>query len=308
MALAGAVLSGGISKRFGGDKLLARVEGTTMIRRVCGCLRQVTDELYLSVNSHERGQQLEQEVRGLVDSVIPDSPEIGCVGPIRGIGTIGSILSSGELLVTSGDTPWLQPEPLRKFVGKCRNVGVAAGSIIWGNGMVDTLIQYLKIDYLRSAIERICTTRGDMARPSDLLRGAPRLGLIHAASLTENPNVFSNVNTPSDLMNPSPRGPLVGTPKGDVVLDLSELASSYADAMWSSHFWRASYTLADRNSQPEQFYEKEGELFLSLNVHHLAVHAFTDALRCAETINSEVMIKRLAEKKERAQKLMQTQI
>ncbi|MDW7978670.1 MAG: NTP transferase domain-containing protein [Candidatus Caldarchaeum sp.] len=60
MAVVGVLLAGGVSKRFGGDKGLALVEGEPMVRRIAKTLYEAAGQVYLSVKTAERGVERSQ--------------------------------------------------------------------------------------------------------------------------------------------------------------------------------------------------------------------------------------------------------
>lgn len=87
-----------------------------------------------------------------------------------------------------------------------------------------------------------------------------------AGNLTENPLVFNNINTAEDFMNPKPRGRLI---KGEAIIVMSE------------HFWKAFEFWRHKDfTSAAEVYEYEGDINASLDVHHIALHAYIDAAIC----------------------------
>ena len=124
----GAVLAGGRSRRFGGDKLLFRVNGKSLILHTLERLQSASliDEVVV-VASPDNGGKL----RALGFEVMVDELTIG---PMGGLYTA---LGSGDAFVVAGDMPLIVPE----FVDYI--VRIARGKIAcvprWSNGYLEPL-------------------------------------------------------------------------------------------------------------------------------------------------------------------------
>ena len=264
------VLAGGMSRRFGGDKLSAAYRNEPVISRVCRAASGASDGVYLSVRTKRYGQRLTRVAPGLVAGVVLDS-EPRCLGPVKGFVTAARELGCARLLFLPGDLPRLEAVVLRRLI--TLSGGHEAASIIWGSGMVESLIQLHRRTAAKVMAEDIARLRGKEARPTDLLRGAGEVKLIHAKKLTSDPFVLSNLNRRSDLVSPEPRGDFDGAVSGDV------LPPNRSRAI----FWEAARAFAaGRFARASELYELEGQLYSAYGVHHLAGHCLSDASSSAK--------------------------
>lgn len=206
---------------------------------------------------------------GLVSRPIFDS-EPRCVGPVKGIVTATRELDCARLLFLPGDLPRLHADVLRRFLTLAGNQETV--SIVWGSGMVESLIQVHQGKAAKVLAERVAKTRGKAARPTDMLRGASKLRLVHAGNLTGDPLVLSNLNSRSDLGSPRPRGDFRGPVSGDVRFPGRPPAI----------FWEAAEAAAaGRFGLASELFELEGSLYSGSGVSHLAGHCLTDAASAA---------------------------
>lgn len=202
---------------------------------------------------------------GLVAGSIIDSDR-RCVGPTRGMVTASRETGCARLLFLPGDMPRLEAGLLRRFLSL--SPAGAASSIVWGAGMVESLIQVHGGRGARVLAEKVARVRGNLARPTDLLRGASRLQLVHARHLTRNPFALSNLNSRSDLESPRPRGDFEGCVSEDV----------HFSGRPSGLFWEAAEAATEGNhGRASELFELEGCLYSAMGIHHLAGHCLTDA-------------------------------
>ena len=272
--IACVILAGGVSERFRGDKLLATYRGEALIKRVCKAAKPCVDNLYISTRTRERAEQLATVLNDLIDGYILDA-DSGCQGPVNGIITAATKIEHDYLMTLSADLPEITPDAIHGFLQHFVDSEYTGGSIIWGNGAVETLIQLHRTAELRRAATNLCQARRELARPSDLLRAATKLLLIHGKNVTDDPRVFANVNRPGDLENLRPRAPLEGEVKENILLDAGH----------SELFWKATACLSDdKPREAVRHYLAEAEEYLRLGVTHLAGHAVMDAGLIAERI------------------------
>ena len=265
------ILAGGKSERFGGDKLLTKYRGEEIIRRVCKAARPCVDDLYISAASRERAEQLATLLKNLIDGYLVDTYN-ECQGPLRGMAKAAE-LRHEYILTLSADIPEIKTEALEAFMQELLGKEYSGGSIVWGNGAVETLIQLHKTEELRVIFPKLCRARREVARPSDLLRASKSVLLVHGGKLTDDPRVFANVNRPEDLNNLKPRAPLDGWVKENIHL-----------GPWHSRlFWRATDGLSSgRLEDAEASYSAEAGEYLKMGLTHLAGHALMDAGVAAE--------------------------
>ncbi len=264
--LTAIILAGGLSKRFGGDKLLIEINNTTVLMRVAKAVYEVADKVLISVKDEMKGQLLMEKLRDLCQGIVTDLEDVEFGGPLRGMISCISKVGLNEVLFVPGDMPWLEADPLVSFLETCKSYDATAGSIIWDNGLVEVLIQYHSKNTKLEKIVDACKARGKIARVSDMLRASEKTCYIPAGNLTEKPLVFNNINTLEDLMNPKPKGRLT---KGEVV------------TVMSKHFWKALESWKCKNfTSAAELYECEGDINASFGVNHIALHAYIDASIC----------------------------
>ncbi|AMQ19379.1 molybdenum cofactor guanylyltransferase MobA [Thermococcus peptonophilus] len=188
----GAVLAGGRGRRFGGDKLLFRINGKPLLLYTLEKLERAEkiDEIVL-VASKENAEKLEgfgYEV--LIDGLM--------VGPMGGIYTA---LSLGDAFVVAGDMPLLVPEFIDFIVERFEETKKLACVPRWGNGYLEPLHAAYSSSFRGFLEERIKS--GNYAinraiRESDAC-------YIEIEKLPENwRESFFNVNTREDLGRLSP--------------------------------------------------------------------------------------------------------
>lgn len=258
MGVVAVILAGGRGRRFGGNKLLARVPGgRTVIEMVVAAARSSpsVEEVVLAVRSRESGERLSAMlgVRYLVDSVREEGPHAGML-------TALGALDYEEYLFVPGDAPRLRGETLDRLVSLARSSNAACASPLWGNGIVEALLTYCR----RSGVWPEGAPVGlKRLRPSDLHRSSGRTVLVGVSRLTESPEELSNVNRPEDLARPRARGPPT-----DRVVALEEHCGYYRRAL-------SALRDGDRRRASELFALEAGT-YARNAVYHLAYHAYLD--------------------------------
>ncbi len=188
------ILSGGLGVRFGGNKLLFRVHGEEIIKRVSRTATQIADSVILSVRNEEMGELL-RKVTGL--DYITDL-ELPCSGPVRGL--LSAVKRCSTLLIP-GDLPWIDSKTLESFLEVCSMLGTAQiCGLIWSSesreleSMVVLINSLEPIHYVRRSCELKTT------RITDLHRSASSLSLVSAGVLPE-PWRLLDIDVPEDLFN-----------------------------------------------------------------------------------------------------------
>lgn len=247
----------------------AAYKGEPVIARVCRAARATTGGVYLSGRSNARAEALMRLVGVTVVRPILDS-DTRCTGPMRGMVTAGRELRCPRLLFLPGDLPRLDSSLLARFLAHAGPE--AASSIVWGSGMVESLIQTHAGGTARALTEQIAEVRGRSARPTDMLRGARELLLVHAKNITRDCFALSNLNQRSDLDLLSPRGDFNGAVSGDVNL------SGHASAL----FWEAANAFAEGDfTSASELFEAEANVYAGVGVRHLGAHCLADASSAA---------------------------
>lgn len=276
------ILAGGLSRRFGGDKLSAAYRGEPVLSRVCRAASEASDAVYLSGRTRADGKRLMRISPGFAGVVLDSEPR--CRGPVRGFVTATRELDCARFLFLPGDLPRLEAGVLRAFLTQSGEH--EASSIIWGSGMVESLMQAHQGKAAKVLVEDTAKLRGRAARPTDLLRGAGRVVLIHAKKLTRDPLIFTNINSRSDLASPTPRGDFDGAVSDDV----------RPPRRCSEIFWEAAESFSDgRFTRASELYELEGSIYSASGVRHLAGHCLADASSSAQEAGDHARASRLAE-------------
>ncbi|WP_457742731.1 molybdenum cofactor guanylyltransferase MobA [Thermococcus sp.] len=126
----GAILAGGRGRRFGGDKLLYRINGKPLILYTVERLEKARkiDEIVLiaSRNNVEKLKALGYEV--VIDELL--------IGPMGGVYTA---LGLGDAFVVAGDMPLLIPEFVDYIIDEFEKSGKLACVPRWSNGYLEPL-------------------------------------------------------------------------------------------------------------------------------------------------------------------------
>lgn len=183
----GAVLAGGRSKRFGGDKLLFRIGGRPLISYALERIESASliEEVVIVASADNAGR-----LRSLGYEVVVDELSIG---PIGGVYTA---LGLGDAFVVAGDMPLIVPEfidlMIQKFLGSEKLACVPR----WANGYLEPLHAAYSKAFRRVLEERIRS--GDYS-----LNGAIRSADVCYLNVEKLPSLwkegFFNVNRRSDL-------------------------------------------------------------------------------------------------------------
>lgn len=118
-SLAGLVVAGGYSRRFGeADKAVADVDGSPMIRRIATRLSRVVDDLVINCRAEQVdpiGEALEGlEGRRFAVDPVPDR------GPLAGIHTGLSATDAEYAAVVACDLPFLRSEAIEALADRAR--------------------------------------------------------------------------------------------------------------------------------------------------------------------------------------------
>lgn len=105
--VAGVILAGGLSSRFGSNKALSRFEGERLIQRLCKTVGAATDRVMLITNTPEDYAFLDLESR---QDLVPRC------GPIGGIYTALRTANTPLCLCVACDMPFIRPEFLEHMI------------------------------------------------------------------------------------------------------------------------------------------------------------------------------------------------
>jgi len=109
-AIAGIILAGGRSSRFGSDKLLVPYHGSSLLHRAIERVGEVSDDVFVVMSPAAADPAMPSGAR-----VVRDSTE--GEGPLAGLhaGLLAAVRSDLAVVV-GGDMPDLQPQVLRAMV------------------------------------------------------------------------------------------------------------------------------------------------------------------------------------------------
>lgn len=180
--VAGAVLAGGLSRRFGSDKAMFKVEQATMLERSIHSLRGAGCTPIFVVGGDEESRSL-VETRYLPDLWPGD-------GPLGAIITALEALSSGWLVILSCDVPAIGVSEVQALLEACSNgVEVVLAKSERGLEPLVAVYSHLVKDRLRLKFEDGCRS---------VLRA---LDDVSCTEIRLKSAVLLNVNRPEDLLS-----------------------------------------------------------------------------------------------------------
>ncbi|BEP16941.1 hypothetical protein PYJP_02930 [Pyrofollis japonicus] len=256
MSFVGVVLGGGEGKRFGGDKLIAIVDGETSIARIVAALREAgASETYVLTRNEERCK-LYTSLTSLESGCLYDT-DLACKGPGAALAAISS-LSAKRVLVVPGDAPWITAGLIRNLLAFLDGCDIVVP--LHAGGFLETLM--LGIDGRYAArfydiARMLCEWRGEV-RPSDYIRVGKKACIVGSSLLTFSATEFAHINTREYLKTREPKNPL-----GDKVL--LEIGGELAQIL----------SLGDRAEQCKLLL-KAAEAYTAMDLRHLARHALRD--------------------------------
>jgi molybdenum cofactor guanylyltransferase len=121
------VLAGGRSSRFGSDKLLARIEGVSILERAVRALAAVSDDVVVVIGPSGRAPDLPEELphRFVRDAQAFHGP---LAGVAAGLGSVETELTA----VVAGDMPFVEPEVVREMLRVAAEARVDAVALMDG--------------------------------------------------------------------------------------------------------------------------------------------------------------------------------
>lgn len=105
--VAGAILVGGHSTRFGQDKVLLSLKGKPLLSHLCGLLEPLVREILIVGHPRPEFEALDLRV---VEDLLPNA------GPLGGIYTALKSTEAPFVLVVAADMPFLSPSILRRVL------------------------------------------------------------------------------------------------------------------------------------------------------------------------------------------------
>lgn len=202
--VAGVVLAGGESRRFGSDeedKAIAGLEGETFIERAVGTLRSVTGSVVVAVSSAEQERMLRRALDG-ADGVVFAHDSDGFEGPVAGVLGAAEASSSRWLFVCACDMPSVSEEAVSWTVEKRRP---GCDAVVPHDGGPRPRPQPLHSLYRRESLLGMKDTETEVEVESmmgltDELGEVRRVSVAHDAPDTDTVEAsLRNVNTKEDL-------------------------------------------------------------------------------------------------------------
>ncbi len=204
MSITCVALAGGISSRFGGDKLTTNVGGRPVLTRVLNVLGEISDEVYLSVSSESQAKSLAGVAPSAVRLILDDD-SLGFGGPAAGICTSLLKIKSDSVLFVPADIPWVDAISLRRLVRARIAADSQVGTIFWDDGTTENLVQSYHNSHPIEEIREMAHARSGVFRATDFLRGVKNTLYVDGSLVAETSRTFSDVDTREDLLRPLPK-------------------------------------------------------------------------------------------------------
>jgi molybdopterin-guanine dinucleotide biosynthesis protein A len=185
--LAGAVLAGGESRRFGSPKAFAKRNGLHFFEIAAEALRPLVQELYI-VSHPSLVSRFRQETN---EMVITDVEAYRGQGPLVGIYTVMKRMEADWLIVLPCDMPHMTARTVEKLTAYIDDAFDAVVSAHFGR-MQPLVAAYHQRTIMR--IEQLLEARNN--RMMSLLEQL-RVRYVDEHDFPEDLAVFQNVNTPS---------------------------------------------------------------------------------------------------------------
>jgi molybdopterin-guanine dinucleotide biosynthesis protein A len=133
MTVAGVVLAGGRSRRFGRPKLDAEVDGQTLLDRAIEAVAEVASTVVVAL-----GPSGSVAIRASIERpLILTRDPIAGAGPLAGVATALQVALDGghdRAIVVAGDMPWLASAVLRAMLAALDDPAVLGAAAIVGGG------------------------------------------------------------------------------------------------------------------------------------------------------------------------------
>jgi len=187
-SISGIILAGGANRRFNGmTKSNIIIDGKTIISRITDTIRDIFDEIIIVTNTPEEFKEYNKY------KIVSD--QFLKVGPIGGIHAALKASSKEALFVFAGDMPLLQNKLIIRLIDfynshRCDvlvpriNKNIEPLHAIYNISIKRTLEEYLKGDHdyaVRKFFKRV------------------NVSYLQFKESEETINVFTNINSPSDI-------------------------------------------------------------------------------------------------------------
>ncbi len=208
-SLVAYILAGGMGRRFGGDKIIALVDGYTAIDRIARAAWSAGAEAVYAVTKNEERCKLYLAASKLTGCIY-DSGVVG-EGPADGFYTaIIHAASNGvkRAVILPGDEPWVTPQIVE---GLYSGLGLApVATVMHRDGFIESLMASVDTGYAMEVlglVKELAKMRG-YARPCDYYRLSPRVALIGSSLLAYSATFFADINTRENVRARKPKNEL----------------------------------------------------------------------------------------------------
>jgi molybdopterin-guanine dinucleotide biosynthesis protein A len=189
--LAGLILSGGRSRRFGVDKAGAQLDGRTLLERAAANLSAACAWTAVSARPGSVGEQAAMRLGLVVLADRPSDPEGPLAGVRRGLEWAGG-LGAAALLVRPVDTPFLPADLAQTLARRLSEEPDAPAAYVVTEEGPQPLCALWRLSALKAlAAELDAGEHPSVQRYLKALGAAPMMMADAAA--------FANINTPQDL-------------------------------------------------------------------------------------------------------------
>lgn len=192
----GIVVAGGRSERFGpGDKALATVDGTPMIRHVVRSLAPVCDGIVVNCRREQRSafEATLEDVAIPLEFAIDPVPD---AGPVVGLETALARVDDERACVTACDIPLVPSAALSALLDTLASESGTDAAVARVDGRTQPLCGAYAVDALAAVIDAVGSTEN-----CSLFALLDRLEVttVPATRLPGEERTFRNVNTRADL-------------------------------------------------------------------------------------------------------------
>ena len=193
--MSGVVVAGGVSKRFGEMKGLAKLNGKPLILHVLDRLNPIIDDVVVVVSSErqrkEFGKIVTEKARIVIDKRQIQSPTVGALTGFENV-------QSAYALLLGCDTPFLSTEILSFLLEICEDRSATIPR--WPNGNIEPLHAVYKTEAgAKAAREALKQRKFDMRSMIANLPNVRYVSTLVLRQLDPKLETFFNINTLNDL-------------------------------------------------------------------------------------------------------------
>lgn len=259
LRIAGILLLGGASKRYGRPKALEKLGDRTFLEIVFKTLSLVSDEVFVSYSDKTPLEAVELAKR--LGSVLVHDRDLPCNGPPRGIASIASNSEDVDwFYIIAVDHPFTSMELLERLKDLSLKYKVNAATPLTAKDYPMVTLGFIDSETL-SRFKDACMVKKEFSRVTDLYRGASRTLYVGWSMLTSNPRTMFNVNTP----NPGN----------------ASVPPLYESVIAEGNIFSKAITCLEQGDHgcAAREFMLESDMYYSLGITLLGDHAFRDAER-----------------------------